>query len=97
MVGAGGVGVIVKNIFLDKFKLAVPEWIQLVHGEVACLRLSGTEGKLDLLSVYFPTGGQAEEDAGSLADMRGSHRRSLGNFICDRNNTHTIIGGISIG
>ena len=89
----GGVGIIIKKCFLDRFGLVEPEWLQLVPGEVACLRLRGDAGNLDLFTVYFPTGGQANDDGDSLSDLRGGIRRSLGNFIRDKNTTLTVLGG----
>ena len=56
---AGGVGIILKQKFLDQFDAIVPEhdWIQLVKGHVAILRLRGPLGCLDIFCCYFSTGG----------------------------------------
>ena len=52
----GGVGIIVQNEFLAKFRRRPPEWRRIEAGRLACLRLDGNEGNLDLLAAYFPTG-----------------------------------------
>ena len=53
-----GVGLIVHNDFLKQFDKVDPnrDWIRIVPGNVARLRLRGPSGALDLFCVYFPTG-----------------------------------------
>ena len=51
-----GVGIVVKQSFLDKFTLAEPEWMEPEAGRLATLRLHGASGNLDLVVCYLPTG-----------------------------------------
>ena len=44
-----GVGVIVKESFLERFNSAVPQWLVLEPGRLAALRLVGEQGSLDIL------------------------------------------------
>ena len=49
-----GVGIVVRQSFLDKFTLAEPEWLEPGVGRLATLRLRGTSGNLDLVVCYMP-------------------------------------------
>lgn len=51
-----GVGIILKEAFLQQFSLAEPDWLELEPGRLARLRLRGGAGVLDLFVAYFPTG-----------------------------------------
>ena len=53
--GVAGVGLTVKNVFLDKFS-HTRKWEIILPGRAAVLRLSGKHGALDLFIVYFHTG-----------------------------------------
>ena len=52
--GNAGVGLIVKNAFLDQF--LGWEWINIAMGRAGVLRLQGSNGDLDIFSIYLPTG-----------------------------------------
>ncbi len=87
-----GVGVIISHRFLEKKSLSPPSWIEVVPGEVACLRLQGEHGCLDLYSVYFPTGmaGIGEE---SNFDKRCACRTRLANHLRAPEQVLSIVGG----
>ena len=51
-----GVGIIVKESFLQRFGLAIPQWHILEIGRLAVLKLVGPQGALDILVGYYPTG-----------------------------------------
>ncbi len=51
-----GVGIIVKNTFLERFQAQEPTWVEHEGGRLASLRLTGKEGALDLIACYLPTG-----------------------------------------
>ena len=90
-----GVGIIVKNSFLNKFKRRQPQWIHLAKGEVACLRLYGDEGDLDLFSVYFPTGNRAQ-DPGGLFHLRAQLMDKISNGMRHHTQALCLVGGILI-
>ena len=50
-----GIGLIVKEEFLNKFNLmdTANDWLELVPGRVGMLRLDGPSGALDLAVVYL--------------------------------------------
>lgn len=59
----GGVGILVKQSFLERFDPIPPEddltpfhWEEIQPGRIACLHLRGPEGNLDLMVVYMQTG-----------------------------------------
>ena len=53
----GGVGILVRDSFLARFKEVQEEdWLEIIPGRVARIRLSGAEGQLDIYSVYMETG-----------------------------------------
>ena len=51
-----GVGLLVKRSFMQHFDAAATQWLELLPGRAAVLRLRGPQGSLDLYSLYFPTG-----------------------------------------
>ena len=51
-----GVGLIVKDKFLSKFKKKPPVWEEVIKGRAGVLHLEGEEGRLDIWTSYFPTG-----------------------------------------
>ena len=54
----GGIGIILNQDFLKKFdKITNANWIEILPGYVAILRLRGPLGSLDICCCYFPTGG----------------------------------------
>ena len=60
-----GVGLLIRESFLERFQLHPPSWEVLDEGRLACLHLQGQEGSLDLFACYFPTG--------FTRDLRVSH------------------------
>ena len=68
----GGVGIIVKTEFLAQFRRKPPVWQRIEAGRLACLRLEGDKGNLDVLAAYFPTGRKrrlaAEVDGSAVYD-----------------------------
>ena len=52
----GGVGILVRKGFLEHFVEDRIEWVEVVPGRAAILRLDGPEGSLDICTVYLPTG-----------------------------------------
>jgi len=87
-----GVGIIVKNTFLNKFKRRDPEWTALAAGEIGCLRLYGDEGDLDLFSIYLPTGNQARGGAG-LQQLRDQRRATMAEGLRPNTQALTVIAG----
>ena len=55
-----GVGLILRNSFLQRFHQPSCQWEEIVPGRAAVLRLRGPSGSLDLWAVYFATGIAAE-------------------------------------
>jgi len=55
-----GVGITIRSEFLRRFDECRPE--VLFPGRALRLRLSGAQGSLDIISVYFPTGDSTHED-----------------------------------
>ena len=68
----GGVGVIVKKKFLERFSYI--DWEEVVEGRAAVLHLDGKEGAMDIWATYFPTGSLANcinEEQGEFKKRRG--------------------------
>ena len=57
--GHAGVGIIVKNVFLQRF--AEIQWETIWPGRALRLRLRGKEGALDVIVSYFHTGAMVQE------------------------------------
>ena len=78
-----GVGIIVRQAFVDRFQAAPPCWEALVPGRLGRLRLVGADGCLDLFAAYFPSGrtaplaGQAHQDGARPAPSLRRQRDSL--------------------
>lgn len=51
-----GVGFIINDKFVHKFTEMPTEWIEVIPGRLAVLRLRGPLGGLDLLACYMPMG-----------------------------------------
>ena len=56
-----GIGIVLKRSFLAKFHPVdrQRDWLEIVPGYVAVLRLNGPSGSLDVFCCYFPTGQSA--------------------------------------
>ena len=87
-----GVGILVRNSFLQQFSSKPPQWIHIQKGEAAVLRLSGPSGDLDLFVSYFPTGNQRNEDS-SLSDLRFSLRAKLAEMVRPPSQALSLIAG----
>ena len=86
---AGGVGIILSRQFLAQFRPVdeTKDWITIVPGHVAVLRLRGAQGSLDIFCVYMPTG-----TAGSASD-REDCIRSIAEHMNPRDRVLTILSG----
>ena len=87
-----GVGVIIKNTFLQQFDLAAPRWIQISPGEAAVLQLAGPNGQLDICSIYFPTGNQAR-GGNSLLQLRSALRMKIAQILRPASLALSLVGG----
>ncbi|CAK0890248.1 unnamed protein product, partial [Prorocentrum cordatum] len=66
----GGVGLLVKTAFLDKFGGASrATWVETTPGRAAILRLDGSTGSLDIAVLYLPTGHASDERAAIRASV----------------------------
>ena len=74
-----------------KFDRSTPDWTPLVPGELGKLHLSGSQGDLDIFSVYMPTGSQASE-GNDLPSMRGRIRSILARFFSS-SSVLSLVGG----
>ena len=82
-----GVGMLISHEFLEHFNPVAPQdWVEVVPGRVAMLRLRGPEGALDLVTVYLPTGPQ------TTAEKRNMMSR-LAQFIEDPHQVLTVLAG----
>lgn len=98
-----GVGLIVRNSFLDKFGAARPRWEVLVPGRAAVLRLRGPQGGLDLYTLYFATGSDAEvvprgavaSAAGAVppADQRRAMRLAIARAMAPQSEVLSVLMG----
>jgi len=98
----GGVGILVKQDFLDKFGEQQPVWKEPCKGRLGCLELRGEKGAMFIWSAYFPTGCSRPigEDQGGPAipeqESLGLQRRHLAQMIRDglRNREAlSVVGG----
>ena len=91
----GGVAVIIKNTFLEKFRSNEPQWFDIEAGTAAIMRLQGKEGNLDIAPIYLPTGNQGETEGGrrSLLSLRSEIRTKIARHIRSRHAALTILGG----
>ena len=72
-----GVGIFVRQAFLDLFEQP-PLWQEILPGRAAVLRLAGSRGMLDLVTVYFPTGSQAGLHSSASAPPSAASLRAHG-------------------
>ncbi len=73
----GGVGIFVRKAFLEHFLEGRAEWVAVVPGRAAMLRLDGRRGSLDLCILHLPTGAARRQRAkilGTLARASGRER-----------------------
>ena len=85
-----GVGLVVSNAFLARFApVRETDWIQIEQGRLACLRLQGPEGKLDLWTAYLPTGDTPQKDK----TARDNTRRLLSSHLSPTCSTLSIVVG----
>ena len=82
-----GVGMLISHEFLEHFNPVAPQdWVEIVPGRVAMLRLRGPEGALDLVAVYLLTGPQ------TTAEKRTMMSR-LAQFIEDPHQVLMVLAG----
>ena len=77
--GHSGVGFVIKDEFLRNFEHP-PRLHHIWRGRAAKLCLRGSQGALDLVVVYFPSGSRANPSESDLAGIPRRHRASLTNF-----------------
>lgn len=84
-----GVGIILRRDFLHLFNPINPDsdWVEIEPGRVAVLRLSGSNGALDIFCVYLATG------EGDLAPVRVASIIKMGDHIRPRSKVLTVITG----
>jgi len=84
-----GIGLILHRNFLSKFNTIVPDrdWIQVVPGRVAILKLRGAQGALDIICVYLPTGDS------TYAAQRKDVIIRIGEHIQHKDKVLTIMSG----
>ena len=85
----GGCGLIVKNSFLQNFNPVVldRDWIHIVPGHLAVLRLSGPKGALHIFSVYLPTGTSGDDS------VRQNVIRKLGGHMFHPHQALSVVCG----
>ena len=60
----GGVGILLREQFLQHFRpVQDDDWEEIVPGRIAVLHLGGSEGSLDLVTIYMQTGASADDRA----------------------------------
>ena len=85
-----GVGLVVHKDFLARFApVKDADWIQVERGRLACLRLRGPEGNLDLWAAYLTTGTNPRDD--KIA--RDRTRSLLGTHLSPTSSTLSIVAG----
>ena len=95
----GGVGIILKKAWLDKFDVAKPIWDILVPVRVATLHLFSKQCNLDITVVYFPTGQLSKtsaQDGGgfmSLHEERNRIRVRLSQCLADPSVALSLVMG----
>ena len=78
------------KIFLARFApVKDTDWIQVETGRLACLRLRGPEGNLDLWTAYLTTGINPRDDK----EARDNTRRLLSTHLAPTNTTLSIVSG----
>ena len=56
-----GIGIIISNKFLAKLNpIKEEDWLEIIPGRVARLRLEGPAGNLDIYTTYLTSGNDAE-------------------------------------
>ena len=90
-----GVCILVNQSFMNKFKAHEPVWGEIHKGEAAILQLQGSEGNLDLFTVYMPTGNAAstDQERKSLLLQRCNIRTKIADRIKSPHGALSIIGG----
>ena len=65
-----GVGLAVKNMFLQQFNpVTLDDWDQFELGRMAKLSLRGPQGGLDLIVAYLPTGSGTDVEKRRILDI----------------------------
>jgi exonuclease III len=84
-----GVGIILNNKFLERFDAITKEdnWIEIVPGYVAILKLKGPEGSLDIVCCYFPTGDKSD------VDRRKDVAHTISQHIAPQSEVCTVMSG----
>jgi len=84
-----GIGIILNNNFLKQFDAITREnnWIEIIKGYVAILKLKGPEGNLDIFCCYFPTGDS------SYATIRKDVSHTISQHIAPQSEVLTILCG----
>ena len=80
----GGVGIILNQEFLKKFDtINNAEWLEILPGYVAVLRLRGPLGSLDIFCCYFPAGGSESSSIRKiLSSTFLAHHHGWGLQLC---------------
>ena len=82
-----GIGLMLKNEFLDKFNPCLPkDWQEIEPGRSAILHLKGPQGAMDIAVIYWATG------EGSKASRKRS-REALAGQIAPANKVLTVLAG----
>jgi len=84
-----GIGLILHRDFLKKFVTIDPgrDWVEVIPGRVAILKLRGSQGALDIVCAYLPTG-----DA-TCAAHRKNAIIDIGSHIRPRDEVLTVMAG----
>ena len=99
-----GIGLLVKNKFLAHFDQSLTQWIEVVPGRAAILRLKGPQGALDIHAVYFATGkstilqtvtesDQSQSEHSNIRRQRQSMRCRMANHCLPQNTCLTVMAG----
>ena len=87
-----GVGIIIRDSFLNSFNSSPPVSVDVAPGEVGILRLTGPQGQMDLCSIYLPTASQGEGGS-SLHNLRSALRRKIYQAFRPAQVTLSLLGG----
>jgi len=84
-----GIGIILNRDFLCKFNTIIPnrDWVEVIPGRVAILKLRGRLGALDIICAYLPTGDS------TFAAQRRSDIISMGSHIQPNTEVLTVLAG----
>ena len=98
-----GIGVVVKHAFLKQFNTINPDqdWIILIPGRLATLRLHGPHGNLDITCAYFDATSHDARRSAIHVLSQSLRGRSVAlsivmgdfNFVMDRKDRWSSLGG----